>query len=144
MARLLAVDLGTRRIGLAISDPMKMIASPFRTLKYKTEKRLLDELLQIITEKDVDTVIIGLPLREDGTEGHGCVRSRQFSNRLQARGIKTVLWDERYSSRNAETLLRQGGLNRKKAIDKIDRIAASYILEDYMTAIGLKGDWQCC
>ena len=132
MGRLLAVDLGTRRVGLALSDELEIIASPLCTLPYKTVNRLIDELTGIIRDKNVDTVVVGLPLREDGSEGEGCVRSREFAGRLEGLGVKTVLWDERYTSLRAEKLLREAGFNRKKAKNKVDRIAASYILEDYM------------
>ncbi len=132
MGRLLAVDLGTVRVGLAISDPLKMIASPLTTLAYKTEERLIRELLAIIDERDVETVIVGLPLKEDGSEGEGCRLARSFAGRLREQGQVTALWDERYSSRRAESLLMECGFNRRQAVPKIDKIAASFILEDYM------------
>lgn len=128
----MAVDLGTRRVGLAVSDPLKMIASPLATLAFSGERALVRELLQFAREWDVERVIVGLPLREDGTEGEGCQRSRSLARRLQAAGMDTRLWDERYTSVSAEALLREGGINRKKAGDRIDRIAASILLEDYM------------
>ena len=130
--RLLAVDLGTKRVGLALSDPLKIIASPFRTLIVKSEAQLVDEVARIAAEKNVEAVVIGLPLKEDGSEGAGCQRSRRFEELLRQHGIKTYLWDESYTSRRAESLLREGGLNRKKAPATVDMVAASYILADYM------------
>ncbi len=132
MGRILAVDLGSRRIGLAITDPLKMIASPFKTLAYRSDRQLLAELVGIVNNNAVELVIVGLPLREDGSENEVCQRSRNFADRLRGRGIQTIVWDERYTSREAEESLRKMGLDRKRALDSIDRIAASYILEDYL------------
>ncbi|MBA7690409.1 putative pre-16S rRNA nuclease [subsurface metagenome] len=64
MGRLLAVDPGTRRVGLALSDPLQIIASPFSTIPFKNDKKFIKDLLRIIKDKDVETVIIGLPLKE--------------------------------------------------------------------------------
>jgi putative holliday junction resolvase len=83
----------------------------------------------------VETVVIGLPLHEDSTESKGCIRSRSFAAKLNRSGIDTVLWDERYTSRDAEESLRRCGLDRRRALAKIDSIAASYILEDYLSEI---------
>ena len=136
MGRWLAVDLGTKRIGLALSDPLKMIASPLKTIPFAGQAALVRELLQLVREQEVERVIIGLPLREDGTEGPGCTRARQLAGSLGAAGVDARLWDERYTSVHAEELLREGGLNRKKAGDRIDRIAASILLEDYLRSEG--------
>ena len=134
MGRLLAVDLGSRRIGLAVSDADRLISSPLTSLAYSGDKPLIRQLLALIAEHNVDTVVIGLPLREDGSEGPGCLRAREFAGLLERRGVPVVLWDERYSSLRAEELLREGGLNRRRSIHKIDKIAASFILEDYMNS----------
>jgi len=133
MSRILAVDLGHKRIGLALTDPLRMIASPFKTLTYRTDKQLIADLLAVIEGNAVETVVIGLPLLEDGGESEGCKRARNFTARLRGKGVDAVLWDERYTSRQAEESLRRVGLNRRRALSKIDSIAASYILEDYLT-----------
>ncbi len=132
MKRLLGIDLGSRRVGLALSDPMKLFASPFLTLNFTGMKKLIAELLVIIEKQDIEKVIIGYPLNENGTKSHGCRRSEDLARQLTARGIKTELWDERYTSIGAENILKESGLNWKKAADKIDKIAASLILEDYI------------
>jgi putative Holliday junction resolvase len=134
LGRLLAVDLGSRRIGLAVSDVDRLISSPLTSLAYSGDKVLIRRLLALIAEHNVDTVVIGLPLREDGSEGPGCLRAREFAGLLKRRGIDTVLWDERYSSLRAEELLREGGFDRRRSIHKIDKIAASFILDDYMNS----------
>ncbi len=132
MGRLLALDLGTKRVGLAVTDPLKMIASPLSTLTVTSEERLLEQVLDLIRKTDIELVIIGYPLHEDGRVSPGCKRSRKFSLTLNRNGIQTVLWDERYSSVEAVELLREAGLTRKKAKGKVDRVAASFILRDYL------------
>jgi putative Holliday junction resolvase len=135
MSRILAVDLGSKRVGLAMTDPMRMIASPFKTLHYRSDKQLVADLLDIVVANAVETVVIGLPLHDSGEESPGCLRSRAFAAQLNRRGVDTVLWDERYTSRDAEESLKRCGLNHKRALSKIDSIAASYILEDYLSQI---------
>ena len=132
MKRLLCIDLGRRRVGLALSDPLKIFASPFLTLNFTNKKKLIAELLVIVEKQDIERVIIGYPLNENGTESPGCRSSEDLARQLTARGIKTELWDERYTSMGAESILKEAGLNWRKAIDKIDKVAASLILEDYI------------
>ena len=135
MSRILAIDLGSKRVGLALSDPLRVIASPYKTLHFRSDKQLITEVLAIAEANAVETVVIGLPLHENSTESEGSVRCRSFAAKLNRKGIDTVLWDERYTSRDAEESLRRCGLDRKRALDKIDSIAASYILEDYLSEI---------
>jgi putative Holliday junction resolvase len=135
MSRILAIDLGSKRVGLAMTDPLRMIASPFKTLPYRSDKQLITVVLAIVEANAVETVVIGLPLHEDSTESEGSTRSRSFAAKLNRNGIDTVLWDERYTSRDAEESLRRCGLDRRRALAKIDSIAASYILEDYLSEI---------
>jgi putative Holliday junction resolvase len=135
MSRILAIDLGSKRVGLAMTDPLRMIASPYRTLHYRSDKQLITDVMAIVEANAVETVVIGLPLHEDSTESEGSTRSRSFAAKLNRRGVDTVLWDERYTSRDAEESLRRCGLDRRKALAKIDSIAASHILEDYLSEI---------
>ena len=135
MSRILAIDLGSKRVGLAMTDPLRMIASPYKTLHYRSDKQLITDVLAIVEANAVETVVIGLPLHEDSTESEGSTRSRSFAAKLNRNGIDTVLWDERYTSRDAEESLRRCGLDRRRALAKIDSIAASYILEDYLSEI---------
>jgi putative Holliday junction resolvase len=135
MSRILAIDLGSKRVGLAMTDPLRMIASPYRTLHYRSDKQLITDVMAIVEANAVETVVIGLPLHEDSTESEGSTRSRSFAAKLNRRGVDTVLWDERYTSRDAEESLRRCGLDRRRALAKIDSIAASHILEDYLSEI---------
>ena len=132
MGRLLAVDLGTKRTGLALSDPLQVIASPFKTLRFTSDRDLLKKITLIAQEKKVETVIIGLPIREDGREGLECIRPRKFRQMLESQHIQTVLWDERYSSRMAESVIHEHGKKTKNLRHAVDGIAASFILASYM------------
>lgn len=133
MGRLLSVDLGKTRVGLALSDPLKMVASPFKQLPFTNEQTLLEDICAIVSEKNVEKVIIGFPVREDGKEGEGCEDARQFLQALQKRDINAVLWDERYSSKIAMGILRESGVKVKNSKDKLDALAASVLLENYIT-----------
>jgi len=130
LGRILAVDLGTRRVGLAITDPLRMIASPLRWLPFTGEGPLARELLRLAAEQGVERAVVGLPLAEDGAETPGCRRARSLARRLQGGGLAAVLWDERYSSREAEEALRQMGVKRRGG--RVDPVAAAIILEDYL------------
>ena len=132
MGRILAVDLGKKRTGLALSDPLRLIASPFMTINFTNESDLIAQLMGIIEDKDVDKIIIGLPIKENGTEGEGCEWTRKIGRLLEERRYDVVLWDERYSSRMAEQVIRQHGIKPKNVRGAVDEIAASFILESYM------------
>lgn len=132
MGRVLGVDLGTRRVGLALSDPARIISSPLETLAMKSESALVNRLIRLCREKEVTTVVIGLPVSADGSEGPGCVRARRVAANLAGAGIQTELVDESWSSRDAEQVLREMGKSRRTAKEKVDAIAASLILRNYL------------
>jgi putative Holliday junction resolvase len=132
VGRILAVDLGTKRIGLALTDPGKRIASPKETIAFVTFSKLVERLQAMCRDLDVELVVIGFPVRENGSEGEGCRRSRILEERLSAAGIGCRLWDESWSSREAEEILKMGGKTRSSAAAKTDAVAASIILRDYL------------
>jgi putative Holliday junction resolvase len=126
------VDLGTRRVGLALSDPQRIISSPHRTIPFSSEKLIVKSLLEICAERSVTLVVIGLPVSADGTEGPGCARARRIAENLQSGGLRVQLQDESWSSRDAEDIVRETGKNRRKSKEKVDAIAASLILSEYL------------
>jgi putative Holliday junction resolvase len=132
VGRVLGVDQGARRVGLALSDPGRIISSPLETLPMESESALVGRLLRLCREKDVTTVVIGLPLSADGSEGPGCARARRIAMKVSDAGIPAELVDESWSSRDAEQVLREMGKNRRTAREKVDAIAASLILRDYL------------
>ncbi|MBN1523478.1 MAG: Holliday junction resolvase RuvX [Spirochaetales bacterium] len=132
MGRLCAIDLGTKRIGIALSDEAKIIASPFQTIPYKGDEKLITAIQSLIREKNIEKMVIGLPLNQDGSESPGCFRARSFMQKLEAKGIFCELFDERYSSEAAEEVLYQFGKTRKSSKGKVDMIAAAVILKGYL------------
>jgi len=135
---LLGIDLGSVRVGVAITDPNRIIASPYKVLKFASQKELFKDIIDICKDMDVSKVVIGLPLREDGTEGPGCEKARRLALELIDRGVKADLWDERYSSKIAESFMREMGKKQKESRKNLDSIAASLILENYMKYIDRK------
>jgi putative holliday junction resolvase len=135
MGKLLAIDLGTKRVGLALSDSLKMIASPLTIVPFTTINDLVARIEQVIAENGVEKTIISLPIREDGTEGVGCVASKKLEARLHEKGIDAVLWDERYSSKIAEYYLRECGVKHKNTKDKLDSLSACVLLDSYLQSI---------
>jgi putative Holliday junction resolvase len=132
--RVLGVDLGTRRVGLAVTDALRIVSSPLDTLPMVSEKDLIDRLTRLCREKEITLTVIGLPVSADGSEGPMCERARRVMRKLGDAGIPSVLQDESWSSREAEHVLRQTGRTRKNSKAKVDAIAASIILRDFLEA----------
>jgi len=133
--RFLGVDYGSRRIGLAVSDPDGRIASPLSTL---TSKKSTTELVQAILDEikkhyDIDEFVVGLPLNMDGSEGRQAQETKRFAEELRRCSDRPVhLWDERLSSWTAEASLREAGLSRGKRKARLDRVAAQVILQSFL------------
>jgi putative Holliday junction resolvase len=129
-ARLLGLDLGTKTIGLALSDVSRSVATPFKTLKrgkFSEDARVLREL---IATHDVGGLVIGLPLNLDGTEGPRAQSTRAFARNLAAQvEVPIVFWDERLSTAAVERHLIEADATRKRRAEVIDRMAAAYILQ---------------
>lgn len=135
-SRIMAIDYGNIRIGIAFSDLLKTIAFPFETYNRKGEKRDIEYLLNLIKQKEVDLIILGLPLNMDGTEGERAKITRKFGTKLNlASGIQIEYIDERLTSVEAEDLLINSGLKREKRKGIIDKLAATLILENYLNKI---------
>jgi len=135
MGRVLAVDPGEKRVGLALSDPMKIIAAPYEIIPFRSAEDLAGRLKALIAAKDVDTVVIGLPLQEDGVCGPSCAPAQELAALLSGGSANVVLWDERYTTLMAESILRESGVKTKNMKDKKDKIAASLLLENYLTSL---------
>jgi len=133
--RALGVDLGARRVGLALSDPQRIISSPYTTIPMKSETLLVRDLMRLCAERGVSLVVIGLPLSADGSEGPGCVRAHRIAEALHAGGVVVKLQDERWSSRDAEEIMRETGKRRRTSKEKVDAIAASLILSEYLREV---------
>jgi putative holliday junction resolvase len=133
--RVLGIDPGARRIGLALSDPEGQFASPLPALLARgteqTVQRLADEAARLAVER----VVVGLPLRLDGTEGESARLARKLAERLgAATGLPIVLWDERFTSRAAERALAEAGARGARRKQAVDSVAAALLLQSYLDA----------
>ena len=145
--RVLAIDFGTRRIGIALSDASGTLATPLTTLTRRAGKRPpIARILEIAASRGAECLVVGLPLDEQGGETSWTAEVRDFGGRLGDRsGLPVHFMDESYSSAEAEARIRSIGLTRKKKEDKarIDAGAAAIILQDWLDARALdpSADW---
>ncbi len=133
MGRFLAIDYGTKRCGIAVTDPLRIIAAGLTTVHPEELMAFLDNYLK---EEQVDNIVIGLPLHEDGTKAQLYERVVQVGRQIDKRypAIKLDYWDERYTSRMAKEIIRMSGAKRKKRQDKatVDKVSAGIILQEYL------------
>ena len=134
--RLLALDLGAVRIGLALSDLLGITAQPLDALKRIGPRKDLQAVAALVGERDVGTVVVGLPLKLSGEEGSAAAEAREFAAKLERRvgKVRVVLWDERMTTVQAERVLIRGDVRRRKRREKIDSMAAALILQSYLDA----------
>ena len=131
--KILAVDYGMSRTGLAVSDPSGTIATPIPHLPSKNENRLLTSLLEVIEEIRPDRIIMGLPLRTDMKESEMVGKVRSFAQRLEdASGLKIEFQSEMYTTVIASKLLHENDKNTKKQRSLIDSAAAAVLLQTYL------------
>ena len=136
-ARLLGLDLGERTIGLAISDPGFMVASPLETIRRGKFTRDAEALMRIVRERGIGGLVIGLPINMDGTEGPRCQATRQFAaNLLSKQDIPIAFWDERLSTAVVERFLTDDAdMSRKRRSEVVDKMAAAYMLQGALDAM---------
>ncbi len=131
MTRALGIDLGEARIGLALSDELRMLAHPLVTLPAREQP--LDRIAEIVTRENVDTIVLGLPRNMDGSYGPAAEKARVFQSELKARvPCKIVMWDERLTSVGAQKSLHAAGRNVKQSRAVIDQVAAQLILQGWL------------
>jgi len=129
----MGIDFGDKRIGIAFSDFLCTIASPYEVYKTKSEDDDLKYLSTLAKKQDVDEIIMGLPLNMDGTEGDRVKITKDFGEKLEkVSGLKVIYIDERLTSSEAEDILISAGMRREKRKEMIDKISAQLILESYL------------
>ncbi|NGZ95917.1 MAG: Holliday junction resolvase RuvX [Nitrospira sp. WS110] len=133
--RILALDYGTKRIGVALSDELKWTAQPLETIERRVLDRDIAHIASLVTAHEVERVVLGFPLQLDGREGPAVQAMREFAEKLEA-GIPVpiVLWDERMTTKAAEDLLIAADVSRKKRKGVVDRVAAAILLQSYLEA----------
>jgi putative holliday junction resolvase len=131
--RILGLDVGTRRIGLAVSDPLGITAQGLETLQRRNKRADLAALREVIKRYEVRQIIIGLPLRMSGQPGTQAAKMEEFANELRKQfDLPVHLWDERLTSAEANRLLRETDLSIEKRAKAVDRMAAVLILQGWM------------
>jgi putative Holliday junction resolvase len=135
-SRLLGIDPGKKRIGLAISDEDKLVSTPLKTILKKKNFNFIKEIKEIIEENNIKGIVVGNPLNMDGSKGSSSQSSNDFARNLSNNiSIPVTMWDERLSSEGAFKLSANTGVNTSKKIEKLDKNAASFILQgalDYL------------
>lgn len=137
--RALALDVGSRTIGLALSDESGRMASPWEVLRRRGQGDDVRDVLARVRARDVEVIVVGLPLELDGSEGHRVRLVRRFVVALEgALGeagephVRVELWDERFSTAAAERSLIEGGMSRERRKQHIDAMAAQFILQGWL------------
>jgi putative holliday junction resolvase len=137
--RLLALDLGEKNIGLALSDVSRRIATPMAALKKKKFTATAEELAALVAEHGVGGIVVGLPLNMDGTEGPSAQSARQFAVNLASRlDIPIALWDERLSTAAVTRTLIEADASRAQRARVVDKLAAAYILQGALDLLARK------
>lgn len=130
--RTLGIDLGDKRVGLALSDEDGSFASPLQVLERTGDRAVIADIARIVRDKEVGAIVVGLPLHMDGREGPEAERARVFAARLADRTKRPVeLWDERWSTIAAERAMREGRGRRR---GPVDHVAAALLLQAFLDA----------
>ena len=131
---IMAVDYGDSRTGIAVCDHLEMLASPVCVIHETNAKKLIDEISKIVTEKKVELIVVGHPKNMDSSEGSRAQKCSCFAGSLEEKtGIKAVLWDERLTTVAATNALNATNTRGKKRKAIIDAVAATMILQDYLS-----------
>ena len=138
--RIMAIDYGDAHTGIAISDPTGFMAGTTTTIHSRKADVVLEELDKLVKQYQVEELVMGFPKNMDGTEGPRADLYREFAARVEeVTGLKPVLWDERRTTIDAHRILFESGKNAKKRKKTVDAVAASLILEGYLTFKKVRG-----
>ena len=133
--RILAIDLGDRRMGLAISDPLRLTAQGLPTVERRNRREDMNYLRSLARRKDVAVIIVGNPINMDGTSGLRSVAANEFASKLEKHlELEVRLWDERLTSVEASRVLREAGVAPEQRAKSVDQVAAVLLLENFLEA----------
>lgn len=131
--RILAIDHGTKRVGIAVSDELALMAQPLEFFPAEPMEALLARLEALVREKEVALVLVGMPRNMNGTYGPAARKVQEFADLLQkALSVPIKTWDERLTSAQANRLLIEGNVRRAKRKEKVDKMAAAILLQSYL------------
>jgi putative Holliday junction resolvase len=132
----MGLDYGTKRIGVALCDELGMTGQSLTTIFRKNREQVLAAIEDLVKNHGVEKIVIGYPLRLDGSEGIQCEKVSRFARLLEARlSIPVIKWDETLSSRTAEDILIEAGMRREKRKKIVDKMAAGIILQGYLNSL---------
>jgi putative Holliday junction resolvase len=133
MARILALDYGSVRVGVALSDPLGLTAQAQETLVPKSKSELMQKLFDLIRQNEVEAIVLGHPLNMDGSRGPKALEAETLAETLKQRfSLPVHLWDERLTTRQAQNTMRETNTRTKGHKPKIDSLAAVFLLQSYL------------
>lgn len=133
--KILGLDYGEARIGVAVSDALGILATPLETISEKERSVQLEKVAKVARDNRVEKLVVGYPKHMDGTVGHRAQYTEEFAKDLsEILEIPYIMWDERLSSTEAHRILESGGVSGKNRKTKVDKIAAVIILQGYLDA----------
>ncbi len=134
--KILAVDLGAVRTGIAICDESQLLASPVGTITQRNRERLLEEVAQVAAQHGAAQIVVGLPRNMDGTKGESARLAEDFAHKLgEATGLPVILRDERLTTMSAIGFLNETNVRGKKRKEVVDTVSATIILQDYLDSL---------
>ena len=134
--RILAIDHGTKRMGIAISDEMRTIAQPLEFIAAEPLDKFFDRLKQIIADKQISLIVVGVPRNMDGTYGPAAAKVQEFVTALkEAVALPIKSWDERLTSVQANRYLIEADVRRSRRKEKVDKTAAAILLQSYLDSV---------
>lgn len=139
MARILAIDFGERRMGLAVSDPLGITAQGLPTIDIRKTEDIFSHIQKILEDRKVKKVVVGMPKNMDGSIGFKGEEVKKFIGKLiRKTGVEVIAWDERLTSVQSQKSMREMGTKQKKK-ETVDRISATLILQSYLDSLSKKG-----
>jgi putative Holliday junction resolvase len=133
--RILGLDYGSKRIGVSVCDELGMTAQGLATITRKNRQQTLEDIAGFIRTYNAEKIVIGYPIRLDGTEGIQCEKINKFASILESTfSLPVIKWDETLSTKEAEEILIRANIARKKRRNIVDKLAASLILQGYLDA----------
>ena len=136
--RIIALDIGDRRLGIAVSDPLGLTAQPVETYTRVGYKPDVRHIRSIADQYQTNRILSGLPRNMDGSEGFQAEKVREFTDQLEQAGFEVTFYDERMTTMQAESILIEGNVRRDKRKQNIDKVAATYILQSYLDSEAAK------
>ena len=142
--RVIALDIGEKRIGVALSDPLEILASPLTTINHTSESEDIDAVLRLVDEHDAAAIVVGLPLSLSGQMGAQARRVARFARSLTARSSVPVhLLDERFTTVQAERMMKEAGKRPSRDRARVDAAAAAVLLQSYLDGGKTTGNRGC-